>query len=71
MENLRIVRRPQVEAITGLKRSSLYARMEAGSFPRPIKLSERSVGWLEHEVQTWLSARISESRGGVSHEQQH
>jgi prophage regulatory protein len=68
MENMRIVKRPEVEAITGLSRSSIYSKMDDGTFPRSIKLSERSVGWLEHEVQAWLNARIFASRGGASHE---
>ena len=66
MENLKIIKRPEVEAITGLSRSSIYAKIDDGTFPKAIKLSERSVGWLEHEVQEWLKNRISATRqGGV------
>ena len=66
MRNFKIIRRPEVEAITGLSRSSIYAKMENGAFPKAIKLGERSVGWLEHEVQEWLKNRISATRqGGV------
>lgn len=64
MDTLRIVRRPVVESITGLSRSSIYAKMEDGSFPAAIKLSERSVGWLEHEIQAWLENRVSLTRNG-------
>ena len=48
-----ILRRPDVERLTGLRRSSLYALMAAGKFPRPITLSEKSVGWLEPEIAEW------------------
>ena len=66
MNNFKIMRRPEVESITGLSRSSIYAKMENGTFPKGIKLSERSVGWLEHEIQEWLKNRISATRqGGV------
>ena len=66
MNNVKIIRRPEVESITGLSRSSIYAKMENGTFPKGIKLSERSVGWLEHEIQEWLKNRISATRqGGV------
>ena len=58
----RIVKRPEVEAITGLSRSSIYAKMEDGSFPRAVKLSQRAVGWLAHEVQEWLENRVSTTR---------
>ena len=66
MENFRIIKRPGVEAITGLSRSSIYAMMENGTFPKAVKISQRSVGWLEHEVQEWLKNRVSATRqGGV------
>lgn len=64
--NLKIMRRPTVETITGLSRSSIYEKMDNGTFPKPIRLSERSVGWLEHEIQEWLKNRVSVTReGGV------
>ena len=66
MCTLKILRRPEVEKVTGLCRSTIYAKMEDGTFPKPIKLSERSVGWLEHEVQEWLKNRISDSRKEVA-----
>jgi len=62
---MRILKRPTVEAITGLSRSSLYAKMQKGSFPTAISLGERSVGWLEHEVQAWLENRVAATRGGI------
>lgn len=64
MKNFKIMKRPEVESITGLSRSSIYEKMDKGAFPKPIKLSERSVGWLEHEVQEWLKNRVSATRKG-------
>ena len=64
MRDLKIMKRKEVESMTGLGRSSIYAKMESNAFPKAIKLSERSVGWLEHEVQGWLEDRISASRQG-------
>jgi prophage regulatory protein len=58
----RILRRRQVEALTGLKRSTIYEHMSAGTFPKPIRLGLRSVGWLAHEVEGWIAARIADSR---------
>ena len=55
-----ILRRPQVERLTGLRRSSLYALVQAGKFPRPIKLSEKAVGWLELEIIDWQQQRVAE-----------
>lgn len=62
----RFLRRPQAEAITGLSRSTIYAQMENGTFPQPVKLSVRSVAWIESEVQAWLDERIFASRGGAT-----
>lgn len=61
-----ILRRKQVEARTGLSRSTIYARIAEGSFPRPINLGgSRAVGWLESEINEWLQARIQQSRKSV------
>lgn len=57
-----ILRRKQVEARTGLPRSSIYAAIAAGNFPTPISLAEKSVGWLEHEIDAWIAARVEASR---------
>jgi prophage regulatory protein len=53
-----ILRRTDVERLTGLPRSTIYDRMARGEFPKPIKLSAKSVGWLESEVAAWQQARI-------------
>ena len=57
-ERLSILRRKQVEKRTGLSRSTIYLRIQNGTFPRPIKLGARAVGWLENEIEAWLTARI-------------
>lgn len=57
-----ILRLPVVKARTGLSRSTIYLRVSAGSFPRPVSLGARAVGWLESEVETWLSSVIEQSR---------
>lgn len=57
-----ILRRKQVEARTGLSRSSIYAAIKAGKFPAGINLTEKSVGWLESSIDDWISARVAASR---------
>ncbi len=56
----RILRRPAVEATTGLSRSTIYHHMQAGTFPKPIKLGAKAVGWLESEVVAWIKDRTDE-----------
>ena len=60
----RILRRPQVETRVGYGRSAIYEQMAAGTFPKPIKLGPRAVGWLEEEINAWLASRIQATRGG-------
>ncbi len=56
-ESLRVQRLPEVESVCGIKRSQIYTLMAAGKFPRPVKLSERAVGWRARDVAAWLSSR--------------
>lgn len=60
---LTILRRRQVEKRVGLTRSPLYARIKAGAFPKPIRLGNgRAVGWIEAEVDAWLTEQVHKSR---------
>lgn len=59
----RILRRPKVEDLTGLSRSTIYERIKAGTFPAPIRLdSAKAVGWIEAEIEAWIAAQIEQSR---------
>ena len=53
----KIFRRPAVQDITGLSRSTLYAMIAEGRFPAPVKLGTRAVGWRETGLTTWLASR--------------
>jgi prophage regulatory protein len=68
---LTIIRRKQVETRTGLSRSSIYARMKHNpkrpgdydpTFPKPVSVGARAVGWLEHELDSWIAAQVEKSR---------
>ena len=59
---LRILRRKQVEARIGLSRSTIYLRIAAGAFPSPVSLGSRAVGWLESEIEAWLTSCVEISR---------
>ena len=61
----RIIRFHQVQARTGLSRSTIYRRLAGGSFPKPLSLGARAVGWIESEVDEWIRQRIVASRGEV------
>jgi prophage regulatory protein len=57
---MRIIRLKHVIDSTGLGRSTIYKYIDEGTFPKPISLGERSVGWVEGEVHDWILARIEE-----------
>lgn len=59
---LTILRRKQVEARTGLARSTIYDHVRAGTFPAPISLGGKAVGWVEAEIDAWLTAQVEKSR---------
>ena len=54
----RILRRREVERLTSLSKSTLY-RLARGhsSFPSPIQLGPRAVGWRKEEIDEWLATR--------------
>jgi prophage regulatory protein len=63
---LSILRRREVEARTGLSRSTIYLRIASHAFPSPITLGNgRAVGWVEEEIEAWLQQQIAASRKAV------
>lgn len=63
-EELRLLRRLEVERMTGFTTGSLYAAMAQGTFPRPIRIGRNSVAWISTEVDAWREARIAERDTG-------
>lgn len=52
-----ILRRRDVERLTGLSKASIYRKMRAGTFPLPLKLGERAVAWRADEIHDWITSR--------------
>jgi prophage regulatory protein len=57
-EAIHILRLPAVIKRVGLSRSSIYARMRRGTFPRSVSLGPHSMGFVEHEINSWLKTAI-------------
>ncbi len=57
-----ILRLPAVKARTGLSRSTIHLLVRAGTFPPPVRLGKRMVGWPEAEIDAWVSRQIRQSR---------
>ncbi|AVR85001.1 MULTISPECIES: helix-turn-helix transcriptional regulator [Pseudomonas] len=62
---MRIIRLKEVIDSTGLARSTIYKYIGEGTFPKPVSLGDRCVGWVDSEVYDWILARIEE-RDSVS-----
>ncbi len=60
----KILRLPAVQTFTGLSKSTIYNRIGEKSFPEPISLGDRAVGWIESEIHDWIEQRIKMSRRG-------
>ena len=54
----RLIRRPEVEKMVGLKRSAIYKKMERGEFPKPVRIGERAVAWRLSEIIKWMDERL-------------
>jgi prophage regulatory protein len=65
MNNLqrKLIRLPQVKASTGLSKSSIYARIAEGTFPKQIPLGPRLVVWVESDIQNWIEEQVFAARG--------
>jgi len=65
MKNLqqKLIRLPEVKATTGLSKSSIYARISEGTFPKQIPLGPRLVVWVESDIQNWIAEQVLAARG--------
>ena len=58
----RFIRLAEVKERTGISRSAIYAAVKDGTFPKPVQLGSRSIGWLESEITKWIDQRVQSSR---------
>jgi prophage regulatory protein len=59
------LRLPEVKAVTGLSKTTLYSLIRDRSFPAPVPLAPRVVAWVKSEVNQWAAERIVAARSGV------
>lgn len=55
----RLLRINDVIATTGLSRATIYRLVQAGTFPKALRLTARAVGWWERDVEEWLDSRLT------------
>jgi prophage regulatory protein len=66
MNDERLIRLPQVENLTGLKRAHIYGLARRGQFPKPLKVGARASAWRESSVLLWIQERIREAEDGAA-----
>ena len=59
----RLIRIAEVKHLTGLSTATLYRKISAKEFPRPVQLGVVARAWPLSEVQDWIARRIA-VRGG-------
>ena len=57
--SIRFLRLKDVKTMTGLSKSTIYARMSTGTFPKQIQLGPRLVVWVESDVQGWIAEQVA------------
>jgi prophage regulatory protein len=57
-----IIKLSEVKGVVPLSTASIYRLIKKGEFPKQIKLSERSSGWVLEEVEQWLEEKINKRK---------
>jgi prophage regulatory protein len=65
LDDVTFLRLPEVKAITGLSKTSVYALIRGKSFPAPVSLGPRAVAWVRSEVRQWALERVHASRSAA------
>ncbi len=60
--NTKLVKLRAVMDWTGLSRSTIYAMMKSGDFPKSISIGARAIAWADNDIQSWVNSRISASK---------
>ncbi|MBT0090768.1 MULTISPECIES: AlpA family transcriptional regulator [Vibrio harveyi group] len=55
---MRFLKLKEVMKKTTLSRSAIYRKMNEDQFPQSISLGDRSVAWVESEVDEWMEERL-------------
>ena len=55
----KLLRRSEVEDLVALRRSAIYALMQDGRFPKPLKVAGRAVRWRQSDIVQWISEQVA------------
>ncbi|MGI0133929.1 MAG: helix-turn-helix transcriptional regulator [Candidatus Micrarchaeaceae archaeon] len=65
LNDVSFLRLPEVKAITGLSKTSIYELIREKRFPPPVRLGPRAVAWVKSEVRQWAVERVQASRSAA------
>ena len=65
LEDLSFLRLPEVKAIAGLSKTSIYELIRSSAFPAPIRLGPRAVACVRSEIRQWAVERVNASRSAA------
>jgi prophage regulatory protein len=65
LEDVTFLRLPDVKAVTGLGKTSIYELIRNNRFPAPVRLGPRAVAWVRSEVRQWALERVQASRSAA------
>jgi prophage regulatory protein len=59
IENLQVLREKDRLQMTGISRVQWWRLERMGRVPKRLVLGENSVGWLRHEIETWINGKAA------------
>jgi len=62
LDDVIFLRLPEVKAVTGLSKTSIYELIRGKNFPAPVRLGPRAVAWIKSEIRQWAVERVHASR---------
>lgn len=65
LDDVSFLRLPEVKALTGLSKTSIYELIREKSFPAPVRLGPRAVAWVKSEIRQWAVDRVHASRSAA------
>lgn len=66
MKTKRFLRIDELCKITGLSKGGIYKQIREERFPQPIKITERSSGWADNEIEEWIQSKALSNSNGSS-----
>lgn len=62
INSMQLLRLHKVKELTSLSRSTIYAEIKAGRFPKQVRLTAKAVGWQLTEIQAFIESKVAQSR---------